>query len=276
MHWGGNLIYLASGSLVPIESTHAGAETTWVLAASDLAMFACCILVGGRMLRRPGRIAGGVQPSSVCVPPTIAAWYDVAVKQRVLFVRVAAGGTATLVAPSFGRSCVCCNADAMGRVQACEPSTEGLTATPVRMPVCLACEGHALQSDVAPGLQALLVTLGSLLCAVGAYYITRRPHDHFLWGMLAVSGAALVGGLLWARATARRNSRDQINGHHARLVFSIVRGRMLLDTSNEELVRELVARNPNARVLPEPLVWRWMRHRRLPAARVVRPSRHEP
>ncbi|HEX2691147.1 MAG TPA: hypothetical protein VHN14_31250 [Kofleriaceae bacterium] len=191
-------------------------------------------------------------------------------KQRVLFVRVAAGGAARLVAPSFGRSCVCCNADAMGRVQDSEPSTERLTTPPVRMPVCLECKDHAMQSDVAPRLQALLVTLGLLLGGVGAYYVTRRPHDHFLWGMLAASGAALVVGLLWARATSRRNRRDQVESHHARLVFSIVRGRMLLDTSNEELVRELTERNPNARVLPEPVLWRWMRHRQLPAARVVR------
>jgi hypothetical protein len=192
------------------------------------------------------------------------------VKQRVLFVRVAARGAATLVAPSFGRSCVCCNADAMGRVQGCDPGTERLTATPVRMPVCLACKDHAMQSADVPRLQAILVTLGLLLCIVGAYYITRRPHDHFLWGMLAVSGASWVAGILWARATSRRNRREQVDGHHARLAFSIVRGRMLLDTSNAELVHELVARNPNARVLPEPPLWRWMRRRQLPAARVVR------
>jgi len=172
--------------------------------------------------------------------------------------------------PSFGRCCVCCNADAMGRVQDADPSTERLTTTPVRMPVCLACKDHAIQSAVVPRLQALMVMLGLLLCAIGAYYITQRPHDHFLWGMLAVSGTSFVAGLLWLRATSRRNRREQIDGHHGRLELSIVRDRMLLDTSNEELVRELVARNPNARVLPEPPLWRWMRQRQLPAARVVR------
>jgi len=127
-----------------------------------------------------------------------------------------------------------------------------------------------MQSAVVTRLQALLVMLGLLLGAIGAYYLTRRPHDHFLWGMLAASGTSFVAGLLWLRGTSRRNRREQIDGHDARLEFSIVRGRMLLDTSNEELVRELVARNPNARILPEPPLWRWMRRRRLPAARVVR------
>jgi len=200
----------------------------------------------------------------------VAAWYDAAVKQRVLFTRVAAGGGATLVAPSFGRCCVCCNVDAIGRVQDAEPSTERLTATPVRMPVCLACKDHAMQSSVVPRLQGLMVMLGLLLGAVGAYYVTQRPHDHFLWGLVVISGTSFVAGLSWLRSTSRHDRREQIEGHHGRLAFTIVRGRMLLDTSNEELVRELVERNSNARVLPEPPLGRWMRQRQLPGARVVR------
>jgi hypothetical protein len=192
------------------------------------------------------------------------------VKQRVLFAGVAARGGATLVAPSFGRCCVCCNADAMGRVQDCDPDLARLTATPVRMPVCLPCKDHAMQSAAVPRLQGLMVMLGLLLGAVGVAYVIQRPHDHFLWGMLAVSGTSFVAGLLWLRATSRRNRREQLDGHHPRLEFTIVCGRMLLDTSNEELVRELVAKNSNARVLPEPPMWRWMRQRQLPAARVVR------
>ena len=199
----------------------------------------------------------------------ITAWYDAAVKQRVLFAR-AAGGGAMFVAPSFGRCCVCCNADAMGRVQDGDPSIERFTGAPVRMPVCTECEDHAMQSAFVPRLQGLLVTLGLLLCVIGAYYLTRRPHDHFLWGMVAVSGVSFVAGLLWLRATSRRDRREQIDGHHVRLAFSVVRGRMLLDTWNEELVRELVARNPGARVLSEPPLSRWMRQRQLPAARVIR------
>ena len=85
------------------------------------------------------------------------------VKQRVLFVRVAArgaaGGTGTLVAPSFGRCCVCCNADAMGRVQDCDPTTERLTAAPVRMPVCLECKDHAMQSAVVINLTLDRITM---------------------------------------------------------------------------------------------------------------------
>lgn len=195
-------------------------------------------------------------------------------KQRVLFRRVAASGaaagTGTLVAPSFGRCCVCCNADATGRAQDCDPGTERITAAPVRMPVCLDCKDHAIQSASVPRLQALLVALGLILFAIGAYYLTQRPHDRFLWGMLAVSGASFGAGFVWLRATARRNDREQLAGHHPRLEFSVFQGRMLLDTTNGELVREVLAQNPNARLMPEPPLWRWMRRRQLPAARVVR------
>jgi hypothetical protein len=196
------------------------------------------------------------------------------VKQRVLFVRVAArgvaGGTGTLVAPSFGRCCVCCNADAMGRTQDCESVTERVTATPVQMPVCIECKDHAIQSATVPRLQACLGMVGFLLFAVGAYYLTQRPHDPFLWGMLAVSGTLFGAGVVWIRATSRRNRREQIAAHHPRLEFSVAYGRMLLDTTNEELVRELLARNPHARLLSEPPLWRWRRRRQMPAVRVVR------
>lgn len=196
------------------------------------------------------------------------------VKQRVLFGRVAAGGAAggrpVFVVPSFGRCCVCCNTDATGRLQGCDPSTERITAEPVQMPVCVECKDHAMQSALAPRLQALLVTLGLVLLAVGVSYVTRRTHDHFLWAMIAVGGAMLVAGALWLRATVQRDRQEYIAGHHPRLAFSVAYGRMLLDTTNEELVRELLARNPTARPLPEPALWRWQRRRQMPAARVVR------
>lgn len=202
------------------------------------------------------------------------AWYDGAVKQRVLFRLAApggaAGGTGTFVAPRFGRCCICCNADALGRVQDCDPTTERITATAVRMPVCAACKDHAIQPAATPRMQALLVMVGALLLAIAAGYLTQRPHDRFLWGMLAVSGAAFAAGVLWVRATSRRTRREQVDGHHPRLEFSVAYGRTLLDTTNEELVRELLAHNPSARVLPEPPLWRWARRRQMPAARVVR------
>lgn len=60
LHWGGNLVYFASVSVVRVEATDAGNATSWILAACDLAMFGFCIGVLGRFVRRPGRTAGGV------------------------------------------------------------------------------------------------------------------------------------------------------------------------------------------------------------------------
>jgi hypothetical protein len=196
------------------------------------------------------------------------------VKQRILFGRVArGGGRPVFVVPSFGRSCVCCNADANGRMQPCDPSTERMTAAPVQMPVCDACKDHAMQSAIAPRLHSLLVVLGIALVvggAPGAIFGAHDRHDLVVWAMVALGVAMVMAGALGLRAMARRDRRDQIAGHHARLMFSVAYGRMLLDTSNEELARELIARNPTARVMPEPALWRLQRQRKMPAARVVR------
>lgn len=52
LHWGGNLVYLSSLSLVQVEATHPGTATTWILTASYFAMFAWCVFVARRWLRR--------------------------------------------------------------------------------------------------------------------------------------------------------------------------------------------------------------------------------
>ena len=62
LHWGGNLVYVASISVVRVDATDTGNATSWILAACDLAMFGFCIGVVRSFVRRPGRTAGGVQP----------------------------------------------------------------------------------------------------------------------------------------------------------------------------------------------------------------------
>lgn len=148
-----------------------------------------------------------------------------------------------------------------------------MTAEPVQMPVCEVCKDHAMQSATAPRLHSLLVVLGIALVvggAPGALFGAHDRHDAVVWAMIAIGVAMVIAGALGLRATARRDRDDQIAGHHARLMFSVAYGRMLLDTTNEELVRELLAQNPTARVMPEPALWRLQRQRKLPAARIVR------
>ena len=186
------------------------------------------------------------------------------------------GGTSSFIVPRFGTRCVCCNADAMGRVQMYDPSTDRVQAPPFAMPVCFDCKGHALQTATVPMLQACLLIVGGCLTGLGINYLRERPDDGFLKGMIGVGAAMTVAAIAWIFATWRRGKRERVPGHHPRLVFSVAHGRTLLDTANEELVVELLALNPSARVLPTPLLWRKARERRFPAARVVKaPPRAE-
>lgn len=202
------------------------------------------------------------------------------VKQRIQFggaeslgriaVRGAIGGKTSFITPRFGRCCICCNADAMGRTQDYDPSNDRVTAPAVPMPVCSECQGHAMQTSFVPTLQVCLLFVGLSSAGLAGKYITERPDDPLLWAAV-IAGLAMFGAaVLWLVATSRRNRREQVAGHHPRLVFSVGHGRTLLDTTNEELVRELLELNPSARVLPEPPLWRWQRRRQMPSARVVR------
>jgi hypothetical protein len=60
------------------------------------------------------------------------------------------GGEVKFIVPQFGKHCVCCNADAFGRTQEYDPSTDRLEAPKVPMPVCGACANHALSQHTGP------------------------------------------------------------------------------------------------------------------------------
>ncbi len=177
------------------------------------------------------------------------------------------GGSFTFVAPRFGTTCVCCNGDAKGRTQDFDASTDRVQAPAVPMPVCEACKDHALQSTFASIMQVCLLFMGLGAIGLAIMYLRQRPHDDFLWGTGAVGVALFAVAVTWMIATARRTRRATEAGHHPALAFSIAHGRTLLDTRNDQLADELLARNPNARRLPTPLLWR--EARRVPAARVV-------
>lgn len=148
-----------------------------------------------------------------------------------------------------------------------------MTVVRVEMPVCDACKDHAMQSAIAPRLHSLLVVLGIALVVggtPGAIFGAHDRHAIIVWATVALGVAMVLAGARGLRATARRDREDQIPGHHVRLMFSVAYGQMLLDTTNEDLVRDLLARNPTARVMPEPLLWRLQRQRKVPAARIVR------
>ncbi len=184
------------------------------------------------------------------------------------------GGKLSYIVPRFGKRCVCCNADAMGRTQDYDPSTDRVQASSIAMPVCFDCKDHALQTATAAILQSSLLIVGVCAIGLGINYLTERPDDDVLTGSVAVGAVMTLAAIAWIAAAIRREKRERgLPGHHARLSFSIAHGRTLLDTSNETLVEELLALNPNARILPTPLLWRRRKERQLPTARAVKAQR---
>lgn len=181
------------------------------------------------------------------------------------------GGKGAFIAPRFGTRCVCCNADAMGRTQDYDPSTDRVQASAVPMPVCFACKDHAFQSQTAGIFQACMLIVGVCAIGLGYSYLGDRPDDGFLKGMIAVGAVLTITGIVWVAAAMRRERRERaMPGHHARLSFSVAHGSTLLDTSNDELVVEVLQLNPRARLLPTPLLWRRRKEWHLPAARAVK------
>jgi hypothetical protein len=174
-------------------------------------------------------------------------------------------------APRFGGRCVCCSADTNGRTQDYEVVDRPgpvLRATPVAMPVCGNCAGHALVSHFASLMQACMLAIGAIAIGLGITYLRERPDDAFLYGTIVVGVVLMAAAIAWLMTVSRRDARARRRGHHPNLAFSVARGRTLLDSDNEELVVDLLARNPDARRLPTPLLWR--RKSPVPIARVNR------
>lgn len=178
--------------------------------------------------------------------------------------RGAVGGKFGFVVPVFGRACVCCNADAMFRTQPYDPSTDAVTAPPIDMPVCFECRSHALQTHTGPIIAGSLVCVGGALAALAGMKLDERPNDDFLWAMLFGGIAVAVAAIAWIIAGSRRQKRHRERGHHAGLSFSIDHGATVLTTTNEELVADLLERNPGAR-----RVLTRAERRRIPEARTV-------
>lgn len=187
--------------------------------------------------------------------------------------RGAVGGKFQVVVPKFGPHCVCCSADAMGRTQDYDPSTDRIHVPAIAMPVCFACKDHALATPFAPIMQALGVMVGLALAGAGVGFASKRPHDPVLWGTAAVGTVLALASLAWARARRRRMAAARQGGHYPGLELSVQTG-TLLDTDNEALVEELLALNANAQRLPTPLLWR-RRGEGMPKARVVASPRRD-
>jgi hypothetical protein len=151
--------------------------------------------------------------------------------------------------PAMGSSCVCCGGDTQGRTQ-----PYFIDTTTLEVPVCRACKDHAHE----PSHRAARETVPLVISIVA--------------GLMAVVGAlpsipgigiAIVFATLWAALLARGRLRRArallIDGHHPWLEMTEVTGKLWIDTTNGELVEELLACNESARRTTTP---------QLPSARV--------
>jgi hypothetical protein len=174
----------------------------------------------------------------------------------------------------FGKECVCCNADPMGRTQDYDPSTDRVQVSSFPVPVCFECKDHALQSKTGPILQACALIVGGGLTGLGIYYRGQRPDDTLLVGVIVVGAIITLAAAAWLRSTLQREKRERsVAGHHPHLDFSVVLRRPWLDTTNGELVDRILANNPGAERLRTPLLWRKQEAKELAQARVVPPKK---
>jgi hypothetical protein len=180
----------------------------------------------------------------------------------------------TFQVPVFGPACVCCNANAMGRTQDYDPSTDRIQAKSFPVPVCFDCKDHALQTATVPMLQACLLIVGVALAGLGIGYRRERPDDTLLVGMIAIGALLTLAAIAWIVSTSKREKRErELPGHYPRMQFSLILNRPHLDTRNGELVDRLLANNPSAERLPTPFFWRRQEAKELAQARLVKSSK---
>src|SRR5205823_8889167 len=117
----------------------------------------------------------------------------------------------------------------------------------------------AFEEPMSGALRGIAFVIAVALIGYGAY-------DGIV-GLAILGIAVLAATIASVRVAARRQARAAGGGHHPGLAFSVRIGSML-DTDNETLVEDLLARNANARRLATPPLWK-LRGEGLPKARVV-------
>jgi hypothetical protein len=174
----------------------------------------------------------------------------------------------TFRVPRFSKLCACCGADAMGRIESYDPSTDHVQATPIDVPVCHECRDHALLRPGAPIIYTCMLVAGGSMAGLCGYFGSKRPEDMFVWTMLVIAAVvALAGLVLLARAIRFERAERERPGHAPWLVFSVDSGRARLITTSDRLSDELLALNLDARRRPTRAE---AKAARIPGARVVK------
>jgi hypothetical protein len=154
----------------------------------------------------------------------------------------------TVARPQFAPRCVCCNADTTRAVRY-PLGAAHVVGEPFVVPVCEACAGHAFSPQGLSRVAAAFIAGGSLLFAAAM-------GSHWSAPLLEGAGAVWLGGIVATRAINKRKRPAIPAGHRGGFEILVLTGATLVDTENETLVDDLLARNSNATRLPTPLLWR--------------------
>lgn len=158
------------------------------------------------------------------------------------------GGSFRFVVPRFGDECVCCNADAGGRTRTYDPSVDRARASTFPVPVCEACDRHALRSPVAGTWQVALVVCGAGAAGLGLMIRAEHADQRLVTGAFAAGGAMVALAIVWLVAGVVLRRLGRRGGHHPGLVITVNRGCTVVATANEPLAARLLDRHRDARL----------------------------
>ncbi len=151
------------------------------------------------------------------------------------------------VVPRFGEACVCCN-ETTGRTVTYDPSAERMQASLLAVPVCDACDRHALRSPLAKTWQAALAVTGAGALGLGLMTRPDHPDSELVIGAIALGAAMLALAIAWVVTAAVRRRLGTRGGHHPALTVTVGRGRTVVATANDRLIERLLGHHKDARI----------------------------
>jgi hypothetical protein len=158
-----------------------------------------------------------------------------------------AGGTLAVRVPRFSDRCVCCSRNADAECLRYHPGDFEASAESFDVPLCRECQGHGLIEPLMS--DAPFWTLSLALLALGfAVWSWRETRELALASLFLVPGVVLLSFGLWRwRQLARRRRAITRGEHHGDFALRVSDGVTTIQTTNEVLVADLLARNADAR-----------------------------